>query len=337
MNNSFAIGNKMIGLGYPVFVIAEIGVNHNGSVDIARRMIDAAVEAGADAVKVQIITAGKSYTRLHPSYEIFREMELKPLEWDSLIRYAEERGVRFISTFVNVTDLSYATRYSLPAIKVSSTNVTNFPLLKAIAKERVPVILSTGMSYLSEVDEAVRFLQSNDVTEVAILHCTSEYPTPASEVNLNAMRTLGTSFPHSVIGFSDHTRGVECAVAAVAMGARILEKHYTLDRGMEGPDHHFSSTPDELKRLVQSVHNVEKAFGNPRKLPTANELLMRKTYQRSITAACDISKGEKISLDMIAVKRAHSPGILPRDIDVVVGRVSRCDIPEDEVITWEKI
>lgn len=319
------------------YIIAEIGINHNGKLDIALEMLEKAAEANVDAVKIQIITADKSYTKDSKSYSIFKNVELSLQDWKSFTEKAGQLNVEVFSTFVNQQDLELANKLDFPLIKISSTNITNFLMLGAVARLGKPVLISTGMAYLSEVDEAVRYLEAKGQKQIAILQCTSLYPTEPSAVNLRVIPALVKSFPGYTIGFSDHTEGVHCAVAAVALGARIIEKHFTLDRTMDGPDHYFSSNPEELAALVKAIREVEKALGDGKKVPSEREMPFRSQLQRSLVAARPLNKGTILTEECLTSKRSNIQGILPRHFDIVLGRKLKCDLAADEPLTWEII
>jgi sialic acid synthase SpsE len=331
------INNREIGGDNPAYIIAEMGINYNGSLELAMEMVEEAARCRVDAVKVQIISAGESYTRKSESYSVFKKVELKFEEWRMLVNRARELGIDIFSTFVNTFDLEYAKELDLPAIKISSTNLTNFPLLEAVAKLEKPVLISTGMCYLSEVDEAIRFLEEKGQGQIGILQCTSLYPTYSKDVNLLAIQTLARAFSKYPIGFSDHTIGINCAVASVAIGGKIVEKHFTLDRNMEGPDHHFSSTLEELALLVKSVREVESALGTTAKQPVPEEILLRERSHRNLVAAQDIKEGDILSYEKICVKRSEIKGISPKDLKVIIGRTARENIVKDETVTWDAI
>lgn len=336
MSITMTIGDRSIGSDHPTYVIAEIGINHNGDPELFRRMIRAVRDAGADAVKVQIVDAAKSYARTSPSYELFRRVEFDRATWRALV--TDARAIE-ISVFATVTEpdaLWFAVDLDLPALKVSSSNLTNVPLLRVIAETGKPIILSTGMSYLSEVDDAVRELEAHGCTQLAVLQCTSRYPTEPSDVNLRTLATLRNAFPYP-IGFSDHTVGTTCSVAAVALGAKLIEKHVTLDRSLPGPDHHFSATPEEFATLVRAIRDVEAALGTPRKQPLAAELLDRQQLRRVLVAARDIVAGETFSVENVALKRATADGFDSKYYDAVIGRRARRAITRDESIHFEAL
>lgn len=331
------INKREIGGNNPVYIIAEMGINYNGRLETALEMIEMAADSGADAVKLQIISADKSYARESKSYSIFKALELNLEQWRVATERAVSLGIDVFSTFVNLHDLELRRELNLPAIKISSSNLTNFPLLEGISKHGKPVIISTGMSYLSEVDEAVRFLYTRGIRQIALLQCTSLYPTHPKDVNLHAIKTLSRVFPLCPVGFSDHTIGINCAIAAVAVGAKIIEKHITLDRNMDGPDHFFSATPQELRDLVKGVREVEHSLGLGIKAPVKDEVLLRDNYRRSIVATEDIKAGSMLSHDKLTVKRAVSVGLPSKYLDKINGRYAKRDILKDESITWESI
>lgn len=331
------INNRPIGGDNPTYIIAEMGINYNGSLDIALKMVEEAAMSGVDAVKLQIITADKSYAKGSNSRSIFKGVELELREWGIIVDKAKNLGIDVFSTFVNPYDLEYARKLDLPAIKISSTNLTNFPLLEAIATLKKPVIMSTGMSYISEVDEAVRFLEERNQKQIGILQCTALYPTPAKDVNLRSIETLSKAFPMYPVGFSDHTLGINCAIASVTMGAKIIEKHFTLDQKMEGPDHHFSATPEELKALVKGIREIELALGSSGKKPVEDEIPLREKLQRSLVAVEDIQEGSILIRENLIVKRSKAGGIPPKYLNIVVGRRVKKKILKDEAITWDVI
>ncbi|MBI4135780.1 N-acetylneuraminate synthase family protein [Candidatus Uhrbacteria bacterium] len=330
------INNRKVGKGYPTYIIAEIGVNHNGDVDLALKMVEAAKQAGADAVKVQIIDPDKSYAKGTESYEIFKKVYISLDDWRRVCAKAKELEIDIFATFTDPNDMALVNELGFPVIKISSSNVTNFPLLKAAAKTGKPIIMSTGLSYLSEVDEAARYLEDHGCTQMAILHCTSLYPTPPEEVNLRAITTLTQAFPYP-IGFSEHTVGIHCSVAAVALGARIIEKHFTLDQKMEGPDHYFSSTPEEFKALVHAVREVERALGTGIKKPAEKELPERLKLQRVLVAGEPIKEGEFLTAENVTAKRSSRQGLSPKWYDTILGRASRRALGKDDPVTLDEI
>lgn len=333
------IANKIINQQSATYIIAEIGINHNGSVTLAKEMIFAASECGADAVKFQIIYADKSYALNSLSYPIFKAVEFSKDEWLEIVEYCRTLNIHVFATFVCPDDLYLADFFGFPAIKVSSTNVTNFPLLKAVAAMNKPVIMSSGMAYLSEVDEAYRYLLSNGLNpnDISILQCTALYPTHPSDINLNVIKSYQLAFPESVIGFSDHSEGIECALGSVVLGGRIIEKHFTTDKSLPGHDQYFSADPHELRALVQGVRVVEQAMGVPGKRPVGKENESRELYFRYVVAKHDLEMGVLLNDQNITVKRCMGKGIEPRDLCKVYGRKLNQSIKKDDVIHWEMI
>ena len=291
------IDSRKIGWGEPVFIIAEAGVNHNGDLQTAEKMVDVAAEAGADAVKFQTFRADEVVSEAAPKaryqientgeggsqLEMLKRLELSPDAHRKLIERCHARGIMFLSTPFDFPSADLLERLSVPAYKVPSGEITNWPFLEHIASKGKPIILSTGMSDLNEVEQAVKVLRAAGCSELLILHATSSYPATAASSNLRAMQTLSDFF-HTPIGLSDHTIGIEVALAATALGACILEKHFTLDRSLPGPDHKASLEPAELRSLVRGIRAVESALGDGRKQPTPSEEDVRRVARRSIVA-----------------------------------------------------
>lgn len=343
------IGQRSIGNNRPTFIIAEAGVNHNGSPDLARQLIDAAVQAGADAVKFQTFHADSVVTSTahkakyqkqttssdESQYEMIKRLELSDETFRDLAAYAEKKGVIFLSTPFDEESVDLLDEIGVPAFKIPSGEITNFPLLKKIAEKRKPIILSTGMATLGEVEEAVACLRKHGVQEIILLHCTTSYPAPIHSVNLRAMETLRCAFKVPV-GYSDHTEGITIPISAVAMGAQVIEKHLTLDKKIPGPDHRASLGPDELKAMVQAIRDVERAFGNGVKGPSEEEEAIKSVARKSIVANKDIRAGELIKEDALAIKRPGT-GIEPKYIERVLKMKTRSTISKDQVITWDML
>jgi N-acetylneuraminate synthase/N,N'-diacetyllegionaminate synthase len=343
VKNEVKIGNKKIGGNNPTYIIAEIGSNHNKDKKIAKKMIDKAAEAGVDAVKFQTFQADKLYSKKTPKfskdkmkpYDLIKSIEL-PRGWQKeLCQYASKKKLHFLSSPFDFEAVDELHKIGVPAFKVASFEITDLELLKRIAKKKKPVILSTGMASIEEIEEAIDVIKSQGNDNIVLLHCNSMYPSPIDIVNLNAINTMQSAF-QIPIGFSDHTLGIHIPVAAVVSGARVIEKHITLDRNMKGPDHNFSIEPDELKQMVQNIRDVEKAMGTGVKEISKKEKEMYEKGRRSIIAAQDISKDTKITRSMLIVKRPGY-GIKPKFIDIVVGKKAKKDISEDQWITWEDI
>jgi N-acetylneuraminate synthase/N,N'-diacetyllegionaminate synthase len=347
--SQIVIGGKTIGGDAPCFIIAEAGVNHNGDMALARKLIDVAVDAGADAVKFQTFKVDMLTSPNTPkaTYQVgttgsdesqddmLRKLELSYEDFRALEAYCQERGIAFISTPFDHDSVDFLGSLGVPAFKVPSGETTNLPLLAHIARMGKPVILSTGMSYLSEVERAIRTMNDAGNHEIAVLHCVSNYPTAPEDVNLRAMHTIASAFGVPV-GFSDHTMGVEIPIAAVALGAKVIEKHFTLDRNMPGPDHRASLEPDELAQLVRDVRAVEKAIGDGIKRPKPCEMDTRAVARRSICLRNGLQPGETIAeQDLIALRPAG--GIPPDQYDLVVGRRLRHAVSPHIALKWEDI
>lgn len=329
-----------------VFIIAEAGVNHNGSLKMAKAMVDEAQRAGADAIKFQTFKADELVVADAPkaAYQIkttgknesqkamLKRLELSYDDFATLAAYCHQKKVMFLSTAFDLESLAFLNRLKMRVFKVPSGEVTNLPMLRAVARLKKKVILSTGMATLREVKEAVEVLCAAGLPKSAltVLHCHTDYPTKFSDVNLSAMRTLKDHLGVQV-GYSDHTMGIEAAVAAAALGASVIEKHFTLDRSLPGPDQKTSLDPQELKRMVESIRHVEMAIGNGRKVPTPSEMANRGIVRRSIVASRMIKKGEKFTSENMTVKRP-SGGISPMHWDSVIGRSARRNFRPDERI-----
>ncbi|HPQ71657.1 MAG TPA: N-acetylneuraminate synthase family protein [bacterium] len=341
--NEVIIGGKAIGPGHPCYVIAEAGSNHNRDWNIALKLIDAAVAAGADAVKWQTYSAESMYSKKAPNFEHLKEntwdlikrIEM-PREWHAdLARECGDRGVHFLSTPFDLEAVEQLDKVGVPAFKIASFEITHLPLLKACAQTGKPIILSTGMANLADIELALETIEAAGGREVVLLHCAIGYPPKFADINLRAMDTMRQAFAVPV-GYSDHTMGLVADVAAVARGACVIEKHYTLSRAMEGPDHPFALEPDELRAMIEAVRQTEEALGSSVKRHTASEEEFHRGARRSLVAACAIAKGTKIEERMLAVKRPGW-GIHPRHIPLVVGREARVDIEADDILTWEMV
>ncbi len=343
----FQIGDKLIGASLPVFVIAEIGVNHNGDLSVARALIDVAVKSGADAVKFQTFQADRVATTEAPKadyqlqtttasesqIEMLRMLELSADAHRELQAHCRDQGITFLSTPFDEQAADFLDELDVPAYKISSGDLTNSPLLQHVALKGKPIILSTGMSTLDEVIEAVSTLRSSGCENLVLLHCVSNYPAKPSEVNLRAMQTMRAAFDVPV-GFSDHTEGIAVALAAVALGACVIEKHFTLDRRLPGPDHRASLEPAELQSLIEGIRKVESALGTGRKVPTATEMNTANVARRSLIAALDIAAGAILKRDMISLKRPGT-GLPPTMLESVLGRRLREDVPSGSLFSLD--
>ncbi|CAD6540457.1 N,N'-diacetyllegionaminic acid synthase [Paraburkholderia kirstenboschensis] len=328
-------------------VIAEAGVNHNGSLDLAYQLIDAAAAAGADYVKFQTFRAESLVTRAAPKaeyqkattdnaesqFDMLKRLELPQEAFAELAKYCAQKNIGFMSTPFDLEAARMLANLGMSTFKVSSGDLTNVPFLREIGKLGRPVILSSGMATLGEIEDAVAALQGvgTPIEQITLLHCTTEYPAPAEEVNLLAMNTIRAAFPGATIGYSDHTRGIDIPIAATALGAQVIEKHFTLDRTMTGPDHKASLEPAELDAMVKAIRRVSLALGTGRKQPTASEIPNRLIARKSIVAARPIARGETLSEQNLAVRRPGN-GLSPARWDEVVGKSAARDYAQDEPI-----
>jgi N,N'-diacetyllegionaminate synthase len=327
-------------------IIAEAGVNHNGDVNLAYKLIDAAKEAGVDIVKFQTFKAEKMISKHAKKAEYQKnatstnetQLEMvKKLELDlsihvKLIKYCNKKAIEFLSTPFDLESIKLLHELGLKRLKIPSGEITNYPFLKTLAQYNKQIILSTGMANLGEIEEALEVLTSNGTEKdnITILQCNTEYPTPFEDVNLKAMLTIKQAFQVPV-GYSDHTLGIEVPIAAVALGATLIEKHFTLDRNLPGPDHKASLEPDELKAMVSAIRNVEKALGDGLKRPSASELKNISITRKSLVASRNIKKGEVFSKENIITKRPGN-GISPMRLNEIIGRVAFKDFSQDELI-----
>lgn len=326
-----------------VYIIAEAGVNHNGSIDLAYRLVDAAKAAGVDCIKFQTFKSENlvSHTAQKADYQkdttgegsqadMLKKLELSYDEFLKLKVYCDEVGICFLSTPFDFDSIGFLASIDMPFWKIPSGEITNYPYLVALAKTGKPVVMSTGMCEMSEIEDAIKVLKDNGAGDIKLLHCNTEYPTPFADVNLKAMETMRDAFGLEV-GYSDHTKGIEVPVAAVALGATVIEKHFTLDRNMEGPDHKASLEPDELALMVQSIRNIEAALGTGNKTPSPSEKKNIAIARKSIVAKKAIKCGEEFSEENITVKRPGS-GINPMCWKDVLGKKAIRDFEEDELI-----
>jgi len=327
-----------------VLVIAEAGVNHNGNVSLAKKMIDIAAQAGSDIVKFQTFnpklviskhaqkaeyqkqTTGKAESQL----DMIKKYTLSDIEHHELVEHSKERKIQFLSTPFDIESIDFIAKLELPYWKIPSGEITNLPYLIEIGRTRKPILLSTGMSELHEINVAIEVLKKGGADDITLLHCNTQYPTPFEDVNLSALNTLRREFGFPV-GYSDHTTGIEVAIAAVALGAVVIEKHFTLDRSMEGPDHRASIEPDELAAMIRAIRNVEVAIGDGVKRVTPSECGNLNIARKSIVAMRDIYAGEVFSEENITTKRPGN-GISPMRWFELIGMQARRNFEEDEMI-----
>jgi len=334
----FKIKNKKIGPGYPTFIIAEIGLNHNGNVINCIKLIDQAKLAGADAVKIQVSTPEESYAKNTKSYKIFKKYSLNEKEILKLKKYADMKKIIFFFTAGDFKSLNLVRKLKMPAIKISSGLMTNTPLIKEASKIQVPMIISTGMCYKNEIIKTYKIAKKNNKCGLALLKCTSLYPAPDDTINILAIKDFIRTFKIP-IGYSDHTRGNLACLVAVSMGAKIIEKHFTLDKKQKGGDHKFSSEPKELRTLVEDIRRTESLMGKSKIKPHKKEIILRKKNFRSILAKENIKKNEKLTLFNIALKRTldHRNSLGPDFFYKVIGKKAKKNILADEKIFFSKI
>ena len=345
-----------IGIDKPCFIIAEAGVNHNGDIQLAKKLVDTAVDAGVDAVKFQTFKSENVVTKYADIAEyqekntgmkelqlnMIRKFELSYDKFLILKKYCDDKGTIFLSTPHSLDAIDFL-QDIVPFYKVSSGDLTNIPFLKKIAKKDKMMIISTGMATLDEVKDAVRTIENENNRKIVLLHCTTSYPCPLKDVNLNAMKTMMREFDYPV-GYSDHTLGLDVSKLAVREGASVLEKHFTIDKDLKGPDHKASLNPNELKELVRLIRNKELEvsenenliMGSYEKKPTKEEIKISKIVRKSIVAKIDISKGTAITEEMLAIKRPGM-GIKPKYINKVIGNEAKRNIKQDTVLAEEDL
>ena len=326
-----------------IYIIAEAGVNHNGSFDLACKLVDEAKRAGVDCIKFQTFKAEKlvSHSAKKAEYQkretgdssqqdMLKQLELSFEEFVELKAYCDQVEIAFLSTPFDFDSLDFLNTIDMPFWKIPSGEVTNYPYLVALAKTGKPIVMSTGMCTMEEIGQALAVLKENGAGEIKLLHCNTEYPTPFEDVNLTAMEDICKTFGVEV-GYSDHTKGIEIPVAAAALGATIIEKHFTLDKNMEGPDHKASLEPRELAQMVASIRNIEKALGDGVKRPSPSEEKNKPIARKSIVAQREIKKGDVLTADNLTVKRPGE-GISPMQWEKVLGSKAIRDFAPDEMI-----
>lgn len=341
------IANRVVGPGQSCFVIAEAGVNHNGEVGLAHKLIDAAVKAGADAVKFQTFTAETVVVRNcpKPTYqlqstantesqlEMLRKLSLRYEDFHALKKHAEEVGILFLSTPSAPADIHFLTKIGVAVLKVASMDIVNYPLLEVFGSQGVPVIASTGMATLGEVEKGLATLRNSGCQEVALLHCVTNYPIEDNEANLLVTETLTQAFQVPV-GYSDHTTGVVVAIAAVALGSCIIEKHFTIDKQLPGPDHAASLDPEDFRTMVKGIRTAESALGSPIKEELEVEAANRSVMRRSLVAAVELPTGTVLERHHIALKRPGT-GLGAECISLFLGRQTMRPLKKDEMINLD--
>ena len=335
--NSFKIANKKISDNSPTFIIAEIGINHNGSKSKCAKLIYEAYKSGANAVKLQIADPNYSYAKNHPSYKEFKNKDLNDETLKKLINYAKSLGLSLFATPGDFKSLQRVKNLKMPAIKISSGLLSNLPLIKEASKVKVPIIFSTGMSYLKEVHEAVNLCKQKQ-NKIAILKCTSIYPSPIKYLNLKGINEYKKIFKVPV-GYSDHALGIDASINAVGNGAKIIEKHFTLNKLEKGADHKISIEPKEFKEMVEKIRNLESMMGDGILKPTKNEIKSRNNNLRKVVTLMNITKGEKISLNNVSLKRIKSgkKGIKLKNFYKILGKRTSKNLRQEEVLSINDI
>lgn len=349
MSDLINIGKYRIGSQEPVFIIAEVGVNHNGDLELAKELIREAARCGADCVKFQtfkaervvLSDAPKAHYQLKTTsvdesqLDMLKSLEMSMDAYDEIIKCCEEQGVLFISTPYNIEDVDFLNNLGVPAFKLASIHAAEPWFARYVASKKKPVILSTGMATMSDIDATVRAIKETGNNDLILLQCTTNYPSRIEDSNLLAMKTMQEAF-NVVVGYSDHTDNDIACIVSVALGAKVIEKHFTLDKTLPGPDQSTSANPDEFSTLVKNIRNAELSLGSYFKEPCEIEKINEKGMRRSIVAKCNIDKGAVITDDMITLKRPSS-GISPMFIDEILGRKTLNAISENTLLTWSDI
>lgn len=349
MKKTVDISAHQVGEGHPCFIIAEAGVNHNGSLDMARQLVDAAVESGSDAVKFQTFKADELVTPDAPKaeyqmrttdgtesqYEMIRRLELTLEMHQKLIEYCHERGILFMSSPFDESSADLLDDFDVPVFKIPSGEITNLPFLAHVAAKGKPMIVSTGMANLAEVETAIETIRYAGGKEVVLLQCVSNYPAEPAQANLRAMKTMEQKF-EVPIGYSDHTQGIEVAIAAAALGATVIEKHFTLDRSLPGPDHEASLEPGELDAMVKGIRIAEAALGTGDKVPFASEASTADVARKSLVAAIDISAGTVLTKELVGIKRPGT-GLPPAMRAEIIGKTIRTALAAGTLISLEMV
>ena len=321
--------------GKNTYVIAEGGLNHNGDINIAKKLINAAKECGANAIKFQTYKTENFVRETNQYFDVFKNAELTFKEFKELKNYSESIGLTFFSTPFDMESAEFLNELEIPCFKIASSDLTNLPLITKIAKMQKPMIISTGLSTMNEINDAVNCCLFEGNNQIAILHCVANYPTQPNEVNMNVINTLKKTFDFP-IGYSDNGESSLVDIVAVSMGANIIEKHFTLDKKMLGPDHGFSIEPNGLKLLISQIHEVDQMKGDGIKIPQFSEIENRLAIRKSITAKRDLQEGEKIQEDDISIKRP-ADGIEPKYIPMILGKTVKTNIKKDSPIFWSNI
>ena len=317
------------------YVIAEGGLNHNGDINIAKKLIDSAKECGANAIKFQTYKTENFVRETNQYFDVFKNAELNFEQFKELKNYSKSIGLTFFSTPFDIESAEFLNQLEIPCFKIASSDLTNLPLITKIAKMQKPMIISSGLSTMSEINDAVTCCLFEGNNQIALLHCVANYPAQPNEVNMNVINTLKKTFDFPV-GYSDNGESSLVDIVAVSMGANIIEKHFTLDKKMSGPDHGFSIDPNGLKSLISQIHEIDQMKGDGIKIPQFSEIKNRLTIRKSITAKRDLQQGEKIQEDDISIKRP-ADGIEPKYLTMILGKTINTNIKKDSPIFWSSI
>ena len=328
------IDDTIIGNGTTYF-IAEAGLNHNGDVNIAKKLIDSAFDCGANAIKFQTFKTEEFLTESSPYFNIFKNVELSPKEFGELQEHAKNVGITFFSAPFDIQSADELKKLNIPCFKIASSDLTNFPLLEHIAKFKIPMIISTGLANITEIEEAIQICQKNGNNELIILHCVANYPTQPEESNLLAVKTLQKTFPYP-IGYSDNGEDTLVDLVATSIGSSVIEKHFTLDKKLDGPDHSFSIDPHGLKQLISQIRMIEKIKGSGEKIPQVSEQNNINAIRKSIVAKKNLVPGDILLLENLSIKRP-CVGISPKYMNSVLGKSVKENIKKDDSLQWDKI
>jgi N,N'-diacetyllegionaminate synthase len=329
------IDGKVIGDDAPTYFIAEAGLNHNGDIEIAKKIIDEAIKSGADAVKFQTYQTEKFVTKSNQYFELFKNAELSFSDFDELYQYTKNKKITFFSAPFDLESADFLKEIDIPCIKIASSDLTNIPLISKIAKIQKPMIISTGASTIKEIKNAVNTCYLEGNSQISLMHCVSSYPTSYSDVNLKAIISMKKQFPHP-IGYSDNGEPALVDLAAVSMGANLIEKHFTLDKTMYGPDHSFSIDPVGLTDLISQIRMIDVMKGDGKKLPRPSEVIGKSALRKSLTIKDEMNQGDILTVDNILIKRPEG-GIEPKFLDHVVGKKINKNIKSDSLLFWKDI
>jgi len=347
--NKIKIGDKFLGNDFPCFTIAEAGANHDGNLDKAKQLIDAAIKAKSDSIKFQTYTAEKLTTKTAPKYwkdenqqetqfDVFKNLDsLSSSEWKEIFEYAKKQNITCFSTPFDEDSVDLLYSFDVPAFKIASADITHIPLITHVAKKGLPIFISTGMATIDDVQEAVDCIRDTGNEKIIIMHCMTSYPTKPEDANLDMISTLAEKFPEYIIGYSDHTLGIQIPTFSVYYGANVIEKHFTFDNNLEtSPDHRLSLNTDNFLKMVENIRLTEISKGSSKRINFTSEIDSVKFARRSIVSTVKIPKGTIISKEMLGIKRPGT-GIYPKFFDNVIGKESIKDIQEDVPIQWDDL